>query len=401
MRWLQQFALFIFFFSMNFEVWDPFQTGGFFSISRLTGIIYFVVSVPSMVRYRTGSEVRPVLNAILLFFCLLLFMNAIHAESVNDHILDNTILQNIVLFWVLVNHERTNQLVLEKGLLFFALGSTALALLFYQGIGIEYTDGRVSIFGDNENVIGQRMCISIIIVLMTVVQNRLQLGKFRYLLLFTIPVMLGLLVATGSRLAIVSFVIVFVAGLVLLKTKAYSAKMTVFVVGGILLLLIGYYSMQNEILRTRLLMSLHEGDLSNRDAIWEHLIPLIEENLLFGVGQSGYDAFCLATFGRDMSPHSVVMELLCFTGIAGLVIYLSFIYLIFWRSYLSYKQSGILLPILLIIIVVGMLLGSHILELKLGWSILAYITCGTLSACRADEPDILHSSTTYPTVIAE
>jgi O-antigen ligase len=284
--------------------------------------------------------------------------------------------KTLFFFWILVNHEQINHWVLEKGLLFFALGSTVLALLFYNGIGLGYTDGRVSIFGDNENIIGQRMCISIIVVILAVIQNRLCLSRARYLLLLSVPVMLGLLVATGSRLAIVTFVLVFMAGMVLIKTRTHVSKIAVFTVGGMLLFIIGYVALQNEILRDRLLLSLKEGDLSNRDFIWGNIFPLIENNLLFGVGQSGYLAFCLETFGRDMSPHSVIMELLCFTGITGLIIYLYFIYRLFQRSLQSYKQTGILLPILLFIIISGMLLGSHILELKLGWAIFAYIACG-------------------------
>lgn len=375
---LREFALYLYLFSLNFEVWDPLYTDGHFSISKLTAMIYFALSVPAILKYRISGEMRPIVNTILIYFSLLLFMNALNAESFKDQILDNTILQNIVLFWILINHEQLRPLVLEKGMLAFALGSTALAILFYNGIGIEYTDGRVSIFGDNENVIGQRMCISLVIVFLAVFQNRLGFGKHRYLLLLSVPVMLGLLVASGSRLAIVSFILVFAIGVGLMKTKSVFSKLGVYTLGFGLLTIIGYIAWQNEILQERLLLSLQQGDLSNRDFIWENILPIVENHPFFGVGESGYISYCLDVFGRSMSPHSVIMELLCFTGAVGLLIYLLFIYRIFRRSFRSYLQTGMMLPMLLIVIVVGMLLGSHILELKLGWAVLAYIACGTL-----------------------
>ncbi|MGV8095732.1 MAG: O-antigen ligase family protein [Mangrovibacterium sp.] len=366
---------------MNFEVWDPFHTDGFFSISKLTGIIYFLVSVPHILQFRTGDQTKPVFISILLFFGLLFLMNAIHAESISDKIFDLTIFQNIVLFWILINHERIDPLVLEKGMLSFALGSATLALLYSCGIGIEYADGRVSIFGDNQNIIGQRMCISIIILMITVLQNRLQIRKMRYLFLLLIPLMLSLLVATGSRLAILSFALAFIAGVFLLKTKNYHLKIMVLALGFVSFVFIWKFAMENEILRTRLLLSLQEGQLSDRDMIWGNILPLIKNNLIFGVGQTGYTTFCVSEFGRYVSPHSVVMELISFTGVTGLTIYFIFLYQIFRMGYLSYKAEGLLLPVLLIIIVTGLLLGSHILELKPGWSIFAYITCSSACSC--------------------
>lgn len=59
-------------------------------------------------------------------------------------------------------------------------------------------------FGDNQNIIGLRMTISITILAFSVLQNTLQLNKFRYLLLTPIPVMLELLAVTASRVALIS-----------------------------------------------------------------------------------------------------------------------------------------------------------------------------------------------------
>ncbi len=385
---LQRISLYIFLFSLNFEVWDPFETEGYFSISRLTGIIYFVVSIPAIINYKTSEKFKPIFNTIIVFFCYLIFVNAIHAESTKDSILDFTIFQNIVLFWILINHVRTEPLVLEKGLVFFSLGAATLALLYYLGIGIEITnDGRVSIFGDNQNAIGQRMCFAITIVTLAILQNRVNINKSRFLLLLIIPVLLGLLVATGSRLSILSLAIVFIAGLVLFKTKSHLAKGVIFLIGIVCFIFMVQLALENEMLRERFLSSIQEGNLSDRDVIWEHIFPLIKQNTIFGVGQTGYTNFCFDIFGRYMSPHNVILEIVCFTGVIGLFIYFIFLYQIFTQAYILYKAEGFLLPLLLSITVMGILLGSHILEVKIGWVILAYIATSYESAYQRIKED--------------
>jgi O-antigen ligase len=372
MSGIQRICLYIFFFSMNFEVWDPFHTNGYFSISKLTGIAYFITMIPSIIRFKTDDALKPIMRMILLFFGLLLFMNGIHTNSIGEYFFDFTIFQNIVLFWILINHEQSEPKILEKGMFSFALGSIALALLYYNGIGIEYSAGRVSIFGDNQNIIGLRMCISITILLLTVLKNNLQLKKTRYLLLLPIPIMIGLMVETGSRHAILAFAMVFVAGLVLFKTEKTWWKIVAFLIGIVSVFFIWQFILQNEVLRNRLVQSIYEGNLSNRDAIWLNIIPLIKSHPIFGVGQSGYAEYCQVIYGVYTSPHNVILEVLVFTGITGLIIYFYFLYLIFRRSWLNYKKEDSLLPVLLLMIAFSMIVISHILEVKIGWAIFAY-----------------------------
>jgi O-antigen ligase len=196
--------------------------------------------------------------------------------------------------------------------------------------------------------------------------------------------MFGLLVATGSRLAMLTFAIAFVAEIVLLKTRNYYFRIMALFAGIALFFFIWQLAMDNEILRSRLLLSLHEGQLSDRDVIWKNILPIIRENPFFGVGQTGYAAFCMKEFGRYVSPHSVVMELAVFSGFTGLILYFIFLYRVFRMAYLSYKIHGFLLPVLLCLIVTGLLLGSHMLELKLGWAILAYVTCSAAYCSKTD-----------------
>jgi O-antigen ligase len=374
MKNIQRFALLIFFFSINFEVWDPLGTNGLFSVSKFTGYLYLLTMVPMVIKFSTPNDLKPILRPILLFFGILTAISIINIKSPYYNFFDFSIFQNIILFWILINHEHFDPMLLEKGMLSFALGSVVLALLYNAGIGIELTEeGRVGLFGDNENTIGLRMSISMIILTLTVVQNRFLWGKIRFLLLLPIPVMLQLMAATGSRMAFISFILAFFTGGILIKTKDAWRKILALVIGALAFVIVWKYLMQSEVLKIRILQSTQQGDISERDIIWHHLIPLIKQNPIFGVGKTGYALFSQTAFGTSTSPHNVILEVLCLTGIVGLIIFLLFLYRIFKRSFRIYWQEGLLLPLLFIFSILGMLLSGQILAVKIGWVIYAYI----------------------------
>jgi O-antigen ligase len=384
MRHLQKIALFVFFFSINFEVWDPFNTNGFFSVSKLTGYIYLITMVPFLIHNITNDYTKKILNPILIFFGLHTLVSIININSFSYSFFDFSIFQNIVLFWILLNHEQYDRLILEKGMFSFALGSITVALLFNAGIGIEYEGGRVSIFGDNQNIIGLRMSISIIVILTVILQNKLHLNKLRYLLLIPIPLMLKLMAESGSRVAVISFVLAFITGGFLLKTKKVWMKAIVLCMGTIVFIAVWQYFMQNEVLSSRLLLSIQEGDLSERNIIWKRLIPLMKSSPIFGVGKTGYDLFSILTFGDIYSPHNVLIEVFCLTGITGLFFYLLFLFKIYKKGVSQYRNEGALLPLILLIPVLGLLFSAQILNVKIGWIIFAYIASSKYSGLQSE-----------------
>lgn len=377
MKQIQNIALLVFFFSINFEVWDPLNTSGSFSISKLTGLIYLFVMIPQIMNFVSVKEVYQHVRPVIYFFTLLTIISIFNIKPDYPDFFDFSIFQNIILFWILINHEYRNPGILGKGILSFAIGSIVLALLFYLGIGIEIEGGRVTIFGDNENIVGLRMSISVIILLTAVLQNNLKMSKLRIMLLLPIPIMLNLMALTGSRVALLSFILAFLIGLILFKTKKILPKVLIFFTGLVLFILIWQYLMQFEVLKYRMLSSIREGNLSERNIIWSQIFPLIKSNPIFGIGRTGYAQFAQNTFGQDLSPHNVLIEILALTGAVGLIFYLFFLYGIFKRSLTLYSKKGNLLPLLLLVPVMGMLLSAQILAVKLGWVIFSYNASNT------------------------
>src|SRR5208337_624936 len=132
----ERIALYLFFFSINFEVWDPFNTSGFFSVSKLAGLIYFITLIPHINYFVNIRRIKSYLVPLLLFVTLLTFVSAYNTPLSSAWLFTFTIFQNLLLFVLLANHERRDPLVLDKAMLSFACGSVALSFLFIAGIGI-------------------------------------------------------------------------------------------------------------------------------------------------------------------------------------------------------------------------------------------------------------------------
>lgn len=374
MKLIQRTALLLFFFSINFEMWDP-SGSGQFSISKFTGLIYLGVMLPSIIQFKTPKEYKPVLWPVWLFFILLTVISFFHLQPGFTKYVDITILQNIILFWILINHEKQEHLVLEKGILSFALGAFVLAVLFNLGIGIEIdpTDYRTSIFGDNANNVGVRMSIALAVIPVSIIQNRLELGKIRYLFLLSLPLIFSTMLDTGSRVAFIAFLLSYITFVVLYKSETKWGKPVMILSGVFVFLLILMVLLKSELITERLVQTIKEGDLSDRDIIWKRVLPIWWENPLFGVGKTGYEHIVWTASGRYVSPHNVILEILCLTGVAGLFFYSLFLYRVVQTSFQFYNYSGFILPLLLFIPMFGLLLSAQLLPVKIGWCIFAYI----------------------------
>ncbi|MEO5990756.1 MAG: O-antigen polymerase [Ferruginibacter sp.] len=286
LKTLQRFTLYIFLFSINFEVWDPFNTGGNFSVSKLTGFLYFASVIPQLGSFLKIKKINSFLIPIWIFFIILTIVSFIHINSSSSQFFNFSIFQNIILLILLVNHARKDYGILQKAMMSFALGSVVVAFFFYFGIGVSMNGGRITLFGDNENTVGIRMCISIVFVSFFIIQNSHKSGTLRILLFISIPIMLSLLVATGSRVAVISFSLCFIIGLILIKTRKVHTKLLIFLVGLFLGIYLYEYILSSSVIAQRLLSSAEGRNLAGRDIIWKKLIPLIENNPVFGVGNT-------------------------------------------------------------------------------------------------------------------
>lgn len=372
---LQNALLYGLFFSVNFEVWDPLNTGGYFSLSKFFGILYFLTILPHLNKFISiPNRVKIPVIYIIIFYLLLLLINIFHLGYYSNDAFSTSILLNVCFFVFIVNHERIFPGVIEKSFIWFLYGALISTAAFYVGVGVEVTiDGRVSLFGDDENLIGFRMLIALLVLTHYVTKNSRNLSKpFILIVGLAYFPLTALLLSTGSRTSVISLILCGCVFIILYKTNNIITKISSIILFLLSASFILNLILQSEVVGPRLMLSLKERSLAGRDDIWGNILPLVEENFLFGVGQTGYIDFSHRIFGQYASPHNVILEVLSYTGIIGLFLYLAFIITSFLYSFNYYLKSGELIPLIFAIPILGLLLGGQLLVIKLGWFIFAY-----------------------------
>ena len=368
---LQNFALYLYFFFVNFQELSFFGLNNF-SIPKFTILIYLGTIAIQHRHYIRISNLKKIMRPILAFFGLLIIVNLFNINNLSARFFDFAIFQNIILFWILINHGRKDIRAMENALLILALGSILLAVFYNAGIGVEsvevYGVTRLTLFGDNSNITSIRMVISILIIIAAVVQDRLRIGLYRFLLLIPIIIMINLMAETGSRVGFISLALAFIVGILFYKAKNNWNKLFVIIAGSLLFSFFLTIILKSEMLVLRLVKTVVDSDLAGRDEVWVEIINIVQNNLIFGIGQTGY----FSIFGLA-SPHNVFIEVLIYTGIVGLFLYLVFILRISIYAYKCIKIKGKILPLLLMSPIFGILLSGQILNMKLGWLVLAYI----------------------------
>ena len=122
---------------------------------------------------------------------------------------------------------------------------------------------------------------------------------------------------SGCRQALFGVVLIIVLRMFLFRkgnaTKGKSARQ---IIGALLAVLVFYYlvsyifvNVGSEVLER----TIQEGD-SGREYLWMLAISLFGQNPIFGVGIGGFHAIT-----GEVYPHNFIIELLCETGIVGLV----------------------------------------------------------------------------------
>lgn len=361
---LQRYALYLYFFSLNFEMFNLFGLG---STSRLTGVAYLLTISLNYKPFLRTSLIKPFLWPWVVFWFYLSVISFFHVNEVSYQVFDVTLLLNIVYFWFLLNHERRDPGVLLKGFLAFALSGVLLTVFYKLGIGIEYAGARVSIFGDNENAIAVRLVMAVIILLYLFATQTLPLGKWRWLLVLPLPSMLFFMLDTGSRKAVVALVLAFLLGVVFIKMRKWWHKIFIFIASGGLAVYFLALFLQNETLVKRLNQVVEEKGIANRDDVWDNALMIISDNFVFGAGMTGYAKQTVNNLGVYMSPHNVLLEVFAYTGLIGFLVYFYFLMRVGLGAAYSYQRKKFLLPLLLLIPIASLILAGQALTVKIVW----------------------------------
>ena len=377
---IQNFALYLYFFSINIE---NFNLYGYGSISFFSGLIYLLAILPSIkVMSSLNNNLRYFLP-IMIYFVWLVINSLINVNWYSARVFDVAFFLNIVFFFAIVNHASKDKLVLEKAFFVFSLGSIFTATLLFFGIGAEQTDeglraARTTFFNAGPNELAIKLVTGAIIIVSMIIQDILGLGKVRYLLALFLPLIFIAVLETGSRTALL---VMPIAGLTWLFFRVVSSRYKVLaLISGTIAFIaifipIIFFALQNQVTLDRIAITGGRGDFGEfgRFFLWAGFFNLLGENLLFGNGLSGFDLITFKYFGFLESPHNVLLEVLLYTGIVGLIIYALFIYRTVYASYRLYKDQGRLLPILLLPTIFAYSMALQALTEKICWLAFAYI----------------------------
>lgn len=361
------------------------------SVGFICSILYFLVMIPYV--NNIGSLTRRYDKRIwfpLFFLILLVFANLINMTGYNTPIIRSSYIFCFILFCLLLLHAQLDRHALQYALDGFVLGCLTIAICFNFNIGVKLDDGlRLVIFGENSNAIGIYQCIGSIILLNEyILKDRLNWGRKRYIFSIGYIPMVSTLLATASRTAFFIFLLSMVMGLLLFKSRNKMSKVVLIIVGA-LGLVIGVDRLMNSdsVLSARLLETKEEGNMSQRDIIWASLVPYVLDNPIIGYGETGYVDVSMKALGKiysstddgvyGYSPHNVILELLLYTGVIGLVIYLVFWFWLYKCACISRTRNQESLPLLLLLPVLASVLSGQILYAKWAFLVYAYV----ISSC--------------------
>ncbi|MGM9795783.1 MAG: O-antigen ligase family protein [Candidatus Aphodosoma sp.] len=357
-----------------------------FSMGLFSSAVYFLSLfsfIPMM--KKIGSYHGKFVWNILIFIVFFTLVNILNKCGYNTPVFPFSMFMCFILMLFLLVHSLIDSKALSYCMYGMAFGGILMSIFFALGIGIEIgEDLRLVMFGENANALGIYMGLSSIIILDDFILNdELQLKKFRFVFIVAFIPIVGLLFATGSRTAFLIFALSIFAIIGFYPTKSAFGKIAFFILG-IACCAYAFNKLvdSDSILIERLTTTVEEGNSSGRDKITESLIPYVFESPLWGYGQTGYVKVAQKALGKvsvfgnvvyGYSPHNVIMELLMYTGIIGLVLWIKFWWEIGKESWILFRKQRLLMAGLMCIPMLACILSGQLLTAKWAYILYAYI----------------------------
>ena len=288
-------------------------------------------------------------------------------------VVDFTFFLNIIMFWLLVNHQRRDERVFHEGLLWFSVSSFFVGLCYYSGIGISIADDmRVVVFGENANNLGIKMAVGALFLLNYCLNHSKEQAIYKpWLLLMAVP-MVALLLATASRVSILilgSGVVLFI----FFRQFKRKGQKILWLLLGVAAFYWGFQIVLNQdVLMARMERTIDERNISGRDYLWEKYIEIVKDHPVLGLGFHGADQYAIEMFDEIQSPHNVLIEVAVYSGVLGLMCFLLFLFYVFYDAWQYRKKEHNLGPLIISMAIVGMVLSGQALGVKLFWTIAAY-----------------------------
>lgn len=368
------FFICLFCFSLNFEKVNLLGLNIDYLVSKITFIILFMVSILNYKKYLNPMPFSKFVYSLIAFFICLTIANYLNTNSISNAYFDASLFINILVFIIIVNASRFDPKILLKSVFSFSLGSILLTALYFMDVANSNYEGRQTVFGLNQNVLGMMLVVAFFTILFLFQKRKEIFTRYINILALFLPLLFFLIIRTGSRTAFISTVLSFFIFLFfssLNKIKKIAISISVFFAS----VYVWFFYLKDSLIISRLNSTIGSGDLSNRDIIWGKIFQVLKGNYVFGIGKTGYVYKMTGVFSLDggsTSPHNVVIEIISYTGFVGLIIILPFFYYIFKNGYLARKLNGNYISLIYLMLILALILSGQLLDQKFAWILLAY-----------------------------
>lgn len=380
---LKKILLIPFVFSLPYEYWDPFNMREVFTISKLIGFLYAALSILYLKESFNIKVVWPKVKLLILLWLWMLLISLFNYTTLNKvSPFSFSFFQIIIFYWVVSSDLHNKNIKLITILITYILSITLMYFLFIFGIGLEQTfiegSSRLSIFGNNPNSIGALVSIAFLFSSYLLFSRKFDLGYFYYLIIFTLPIFLHLLLLTGSRGSLITVILGFTL-LGLFNTISFKKKLVQFFF--LVIASTYFYSQYQEIevMTSRVNQSINEEfSLGGREAIWSKSISLFFDRPFTGYGVTGYESEILLHFTTYRDTHNIFLYILVTTGIIGFVLFMWFLYYHYKAVISSYRNKDILKLILFLAYLLIVFKSGGVITNKVTWLLLAIILFGNI-----------------------
>jgi O-antigen ligase len=394
-----QAALYLFLFSIAFEMFDPFGMIEYFSVAKLAG---FLLTLSALADVGVCLARPPAAFwAFALYWVVYVFRSCVMAPVVSDYALEAlfTLFQSLVLLWIVANLLR-NPLVARRALLVFALSTSCLALAIRTDIlasRAEWGEAeRVAAIGFDQNYCAYLFGLALVVMLGMAWYGQVR-GQWRRMALLALcPIVLWQLVETGSRGGLLAGT----AGLIVLGlgTPRLSGRLKGIVLVLVALGALSLFVQRSLIIVERLRVTVGQGEYGGRDAIMRACVEMVLDSPLFGYGPG--DQFEeLARRVQDPSmaratnidTHNDVFFTLTAVGLLGGIPYLVGLWLSFRGSWRARLGPWGPLPLALLAVALTMGLTVTTQKRKIYWVVTAFalVSPAAVAGARGAPPRLI------------
>jgi len=373
------FALLLFVFSIPFENWNPFGISSFFSVTKMAGVVYAVMAIllPKM-SFSFERQVFLPFKVLGLFYLLLSLISIFNYNGQNQLSPVNfTLFQNIISYWLIASDLNKRNVNMNKIFLSFTFSIILMGILIVLGIGLgsEYVEGetRLTFFNNNANMLGVFTGVALTFTIYFILNSHQTYGNKVYLLLFSLPLFVNMLLSSGSRGALISTVLSVLTLILLNRDKKYKKMIQylVLILGGSFLL---DKLMESNVMYERILITVEMGSLGERDTLWRDALKIFNESPFIGNGSTGFERRMIIVYGRFQDTHNLFLYIMATTGIIGLMIFFYFLYFHLKASVRTYaKERNPIKLIILLFYITTVIKAGGVINSKLMWLLLALI----------------------------